>query len=275
MAVQIIGAQGAVTSWTGTFYTALLSKMNAMAATVTAAGDVIDVTALGDYGRNIIPGLGQWTAQLEGFAKIGSAPALGNTGLVAYTGSTNIYIDSFTININAQVHETTAFNASAPLWKTFRPGVVNWSGTMNARLDDVAAAPLPLAVGGSPVSAVFTYGTNATLTGNIVITSVAPSVRVGGISVVPITFNGTGTLTPNSGGNSILGTTAFGGTSASGIPEWNSDGASAKPLTITTNSGNTLVGADGFWSSLSITAGVSQAVMLTVGVQGSGSLTAT
>ena len=274
MAVQIIGAQGALTSWTGTFYTALLSKMNAMAATVTAAGDVIDVTALGDYGRVIIPGLGQWTAQLEGFAKIGSVPALGNTGLVAYSGSTNVYIDSYTININAAVHETTAFNGTAPTWKTFRPGVVNWSGTMNARLDDAAASPLPLAVGGSPVSATFTYGTTATLAGNIVITSVAPAIRVGGISLVPITFNGTSTLTP-AGANSILGTTAFGGSAATGIPEWNDNGSSAKPLTITTNSGNTLVGADGFWSSLSINVGVSQAVMVSVGVQGSGSMTAT
>ena len=185
-------------------------------------------------------------------------------------------IDSFTINLNAQVHETTAFNASAPTWKTFRPGVVNWSGSMMARLDDGNAAPLPLAVGGSAVSCVFTYGTTATLTGDIVISSVAPAIRVGSLSLIPITFNGTGQLLPG-GANSILGSTAF-ATGASGIPEWNDNGSSAKPIVIQTTStpsSKTLTGADGFWSSISLTASVSEVVRVSVGVQGSGSLTAT
>lgn len=270
---QIIGAQGTLSSWTGTFYSNLRTKLTETAVTIAASRDTVDVTGLGQYGRSVIPGLGQWTAQVEGTANIGSAPALGNTGLVAYTGSTSVLIDSFTLNINAQVHETTAFNGTPPTWKTFRPGVVNWSGTMTARLDDGNAAPLPLTIGGTPVSAVFTYGTTATLTGDIVIASVAPAIRIGSLSLIPITFNGTGVLTA-AGANDIFGATAFADpTSSAGIPEWNANGSSAKPIVMTTASGRTLTGADGFWSSISLTASVSDLTRVSVGVQGSGSMT--
>lgn len=275
MARQVIGAEGTVASWTGTFYSNLVSKTRPMSVTVQASADAIDFTGLGSYGREFRSGLGQWTANIEAYTltqSTNTAPNIGNAGNVTFTNSTNVYIDSFTVNINAPAIETTTFNPTV-LWRTFRPGVATWSGTLNARIDDTNNVPLPFLTTNAAVSATFTYDTNATLAGNIIITNVAPAMSVDGVTVVPITFQGTGALTP-AGTASVLGTTAF-CTGATGIPEWNSDGSSAKALTINLAGSNTLTGADSFWTSLALTCGVSQATRLAIGVRGSGQLAST
>jgi hypothetical protein len=267
MAYQPIGAEGTVSSWTGTFNANLLSKFRPMSAAVAVTADSFETTGLGVAAQTALSGLGSVTATLQGYAF--ATPQIGNSGLVTFTNSTNVYIDGYTINLQAGVIETTAFSASPPvLWKTFRPNISNFSGTMSVRIDDTNDPVLQTAANGAGIAATFTYGSGATIAGNIIITGSSPTITVGGITTANLSFVGNGQLTP-AGANSIFGTTAF------GIPEW-SQGGSLQPLVIALKTGtNTLTIADAFWNSLALTVQVGQRTMLNVGVQGSGAVTLT
>ena len=278
MGYQTIGVEGNLTSWAGTFYSNLVSKIRSQRVNVTIGNQTIDVTGLGSYGATFIPGLSDWSATIDAFTltqSTNTAPNTGENANVTFTNSTNVYIDSYTLNIESVPVEITNFSASPPvLWRSFRPDMIRWSGTMNARIDSANDILLPFLSNASPVSATFTYDTNATLAGSILITRTDPAIQVGGAAVLPISFVGTGTLTP-AGTASVIGTTAFGGTSDTGIPEWNSSGSSAKAFVVALNSGNTLTGVDSFWQSLSLSVGVGQATKLAIGVRGSGGLSIT
>lgn len=283
MGYQTTGAEGTVTSWAGSDNAALLSAVRAMSASVQAVGESIEVTGLGDYGMRSIPGLISWTAALEGYPlTLSSAPQIGNVGNVSFTNAGNVMIESFTLNLSADVHDITALGAS-PTYRTFRPGKIRWSGTLNAKLDHTLTPVLPALVGAAPLAATFTYGTTATAAGDIQITNVAPAISVGNISVVPITFVGTGKIAL-AGANSIFGAKTYGrfsgesgASAAADMPANSSVSGTLQPLVINLSRDGTqvLTGADAFWSSLAITCGVGAATKISIGVQGSGSILCT
>jgi len=265
MAYQTTGAEGTVTSWGGTFNANLLSRFSPMSASVQVTADSFEVTELGEQAQKFISGLGAATATLSGYAFATSQ--LGNAGNVTFANSTNVFIDGFSLNVSAASLETTAL-APTMLWKTFRPGIMGWSGTLSVRIDDTANPLMPTAANGSGVAATFTYGSGATLAGDIIITGSSPALTVGSITTANLSFVGTGLLTP-AGANSIFGTTAF------GQPPW-SLGGTPNPLVIAlVTSTNTLTIADSFWNSLALTVQVGQRTMLNVGVQGSGAVSLT
>ena len=274
MAYPVTGVEGALTSWSGTFYSNLVSKMTAMQASLRVSSPPQNVTPLGAAYDSYIPSIGTWEGTISGrgFA----TPRLGNAGLIAFSGGGGgyaLHVDSIAVRITAGVVPITGMASTGPTWERFRPTQSTWAATVRCKVDSATALVLPdlaSATGTASLSTVtMTYGktSDATLAGTAAIVSVSPTIQVGAASMVELALQGTGTLTP-AGAGSILGSTAF------GVPEW--DQASGLPdttqspsLLVTMASGKTFTGC-GFWKSIDLSWDVRSPVALSIGVQGTG-----
>jgi len=108
--------------------------------------------------------------------------AAGNTNT-----TTNVY--SWNLSIECDELETTDFGSSGE--KEFLPGLTEWSGSFNVRLDDTTAMP---SIGAATeielqISGAFGYK------GDAFIKSINPVGEVSGLFECTINFRGTGTLT--------------------------------------------------------------------------------
>ena len=274
MAFPVIGAEGAVTSLGtgGNFYATLLSRMKPNEANISISADQVETTGFNTGANTYTPGIRSWGANINGHAF--ATPILGNQSVVAFSsGGYAVHVDSFTLNITAPAMDYTSLNTAvagtAPTWRSFRPGASNWTATVNAKVDNSTAVVLPGAAGSSGATVTFTYQDDATdeaLAGTAFIERVEVGASVGSFTAVTLSLRGTGALTP-AGDGSPFGTTAF------GVPLWSEGGSAVGAMVFTAYSGRTYTGADSFWKSLQLACNVGESVKLSVGLQGTGTMT--
>lgn len=115
----------------------------------------------------------------------------GKSGTVTYaTGyAANVY--SWSADVTADVLESTAFAGDG--FKTFLPGLNNWSGSFESRLDDTVTTKNR--VGAAAAEAIFLGTAGVSITGDIIITGASYSVAVDGIATITWSFQGTGAPT--------------------------------------------------------------------------------
>lgn len=118
----------------------------------------------------------------------------GKNGSVTFDTGYVLHVKSWTIDYIGDVIDTSDFVDSAAGYRTFLPGVTSWSGSYEATLDESTGVTGP---GADPASATFTAASGRTYIGNIIVTSVSPSLVFDGEATVSISFQGTAGLSVN------------------------------------------------------------------------------
>jgi predicted secreted protein len=215
--------------------------------------------------RTYTSGLGQWTGTFNGRWPGGGA-SVGLTASISTDGSAYVTgIQDFTVQINAQAYDITSFDDGATAWRSFKPGILDWTVSFNALIDDTTSMAMGAAEAESEtftIKLLESGADDATLSGEGLIESLAPSVRVGELNRVAYLIRGTGVLTANAGTGGEVWPFADG---AVGLPE-------ATEVVVTYDSGKTVTGTC-FYTGLSLAVARGALIDSTCNVQGTGAVT--
>lgn len=277
---QFMVDNGAVTSWgSSTANSDLISNGLAPASfelSMSVPENDVTVFSASAQNRAWIPGLGEWSGTIT--SQISPA-ALGANGSVTFSGLGG-NISGYTLNLNANATESTVFSGSGVAWKTFLPGLFDWSGTFTGDLDDTTA----IVTGASSGGTIWTLGgataslvlklldegtTDHTFTGNAYVTQASPSIRIGEKAGASYNFRGTSNLTAagQTAGNTYTNPFEYDITNNTGVIQR----PAADPIVLTADTGRTYEGS-AFWTSIAISCAVDQPITVTVGFRGSGAL---
>ena len=214
-----------------------------------------------------ISGLRSWTASFAGrFPR--SSPAMGHEGLATY-GSMSVGsgyllgLTGWSLSLSCESFDDTALASSPPTWRSFVPGLITGTGTMDVRIDDTTA----LEVG---TEGAITLRTNVESTednrisGSIIVTGVSPSVAVGSKNTAQISFAFTGDIS-SAGDNPILPAGALGAAAELTKPDITD--------VVLRASGSRDYDGSAFWTALNINCAIGSPIDVTGTLQGTGALT--
>ena len=261
-----VGLTGLVTSWANNSHLigAGVAGSKPSAFTLNLEADEFDTTPFTSGGAvytSHLSGLRSITGEIR--TRIDGAK-LGNTGLITFSSGYVVGAKSYNLNLSATEHETTAFNATAPVAKTWIPGLLSWEGSYRCNHDDTTAAAQ---VGGiASASAVFRTiddSTDHTLTGNIITTRGPITVQVGELAEIEYAFKGDGAL------------------AVAGTGTWTSPFVASVPANVANTAGSLVLQAvtsrtftfSAFWTRIAIEVAVGQPITFVVGFRGSGDVT--
>lgn len=258
----VTGLTGEVDSWSGTFNAALLALLAPAEFSLDMTGADLDTTAFNTSAgsqaivETHIPALREWRGSFSGSQATATNGILGGVSGASYTNN----VRAWDITLEASDLDTTVFNTSAS-WKTFAPGLVRWSGSYEALVDDTTSIAIPDA---SAQSATFTLTTSNTWAGSIFTTGAQVTSRVGDLAVVRYSFRGSGHITVT-GSAAVMTATSTQATPAAG----------SLVLMAKDNNGSSDVKYTGsaFWTSIAVSNRVGEELKATVGFRGTGALT--
>lgn len=274
MAAPTIGAQGIITSWTGTANGNFLTQLGEHSATLTMDGGTTDRTA---YAASLASrahgaGLRSWGGTITGRLLTSSTPQTGYAGSLAFSGSDmyNDHIRSWNMNIVAGEHDATTYNASATAagWKSFRPGLVSASGSYEALVDATNPLEHMFSAATSLPTGTFTLTSGNTLAASVIPTQSSLAIPVGDLNSVNYSYQTSGAITAAGTGNLWAAGTIP-------LPEWDesgTDGVADTTLTFQAAASRTYAGA-AFWTSVSITHNPASYIEVVITFRGSGALT--
>lgn len=122
------------------------------------------------------------------------ATYLGQDGVVKIGANAIAEVKSFSVEETGESVEDTA---QGDTWRTFKPGLKSFSGTIEAQFDDTDATGQSLLnIGDEPTLILFPMGDNEgiKLTGNVVITGRSITSELESIVTASFSFQGNGEL---------------------------------------------------------------------------------
>lgn len=263
----VTGLRGEVDSWSGTFNAATLALITPAEFSLRMTNADLDTTAFVNsanthaVAKTMIPGLRDWSGSFTGPSVDGSGVASNGIAGSVTGANYSAQVQAWELDLVAAELDSTLFGTSGS-WRTFAPGLVEWSGTYDALVDDSTAVAL---VDDTPVTATFQLRTSNTWVGTIFTTSADVVSRVGELATVRYAFRGSGHLDVNG--------------SAAIMPD--NSGALATPvagsLVLKTYENNgtgerTLTGS-AFWTRIRASVRTGEVVKATVDFRGTGALT--
>jgi hypothetical protein len=260
MAGPTVGLTGVVTSWgSDTEFTYELVKdlmrPNEFSLNMNNADlDTTPFTGPTVYG-SALPGLREWSGSIAGFLGTSGTPASDGIGGLVATAEYDLLVRSWEITLTADALDVTNWTDLSARWKGYAPGIVRWSGTYEAIIDNATHIGIPAAAAGA---ATFTLSSGNSWAGNIFTTQIGAAVRVGDVNVARFAFRGTGDVT-------FTGSNAGVRAGALATPE-------AESLVLTAYSGRTYTG-NAFWTSIRTTCNIGDAIKTSVDFRGTGALT--
>lgn len=259
----VTGLTGEVSSWNGTFNAALLALLAPAEFSLEMTGASLETTAFTPATgtqtvvATKIPGLREWRGSFAGSQATATNGIAGTVSGANY--STNVR--AWEITMTAAELDTTVFQ-TANSWKTFAPGLVAWSGTYEALVDDTTLVAVPDV---ATVTATFSIDASNSWIGSIFTTGATVTGRVGDLFVVQYTFEGTGHL-ESSGTAAVLpdnnGTVAT--PAAGSLVLYARDNNGTNDRTYT---------GSAFWTRIAVSCRVGEVVRGTVNFRGTGALT--
>jgi hypothetical protein len=274
MGYQTIGLEGTITSWAGTNNATLIAAITEHTCQLNIDGGTADRTGYAASLSSMAmgPGLRSWGGTISGrFSGSGTAE-VGYLGAVTYAAGNVLHVTDWKLDVKAKELDITTYNASTTAvgWKSFRPGILNWSGSYGTLVDSGVAPTLPSAPGVASTSAVFTITTGKTLTGNILPSQVGLAIPVGDLNKLSYSFVGDGAFT-SAGANSLFPAAVV------ALPMWDEtsgDGVADTALVFKSNTGTggTFTG-NAFWTGISITHKPNAYIDVSVTFRGSGAMT--
>jgi hypothetical protein len=256
-----VGYSGIVTSWASN--TQLIATGAAPASfTLTESADSFPSTVMGAslLANSNLKGLRSWTVGIEAIRPGSPAGQTGHTATVAFAPGYVANCTAFDINFQAAAFESTIMGASDTTnrWKQFLPGLISWSGSYTALVDDTTATVSPAGTS-EPATMTLTVSTGLSFAGSVFTTGATRSVNTQGISTIDYTFVGSGNVT-------VTGATLpFAAASSIAIPAPGS-------LVLTAASGRTFTGS-AFWTGVRMRTPVAGQITTSITAQGSGALT--
>lgn len=270
MSVPTLGIEGAVTSWTGTANTQLLTNLKCYGATLNVQGNTSDRTPFSPTANTMQfgGGLREWSGTIR--ARFATTPLVGYTGAVSFASGDVLWVQRWSMDISAASLDITSLGSTATGagWKSFRPGVLSWRGSYEGLLDSGTATTLPFTPQTAPASATFTIATSQTLGGTILIDPLGLTFNVGDLNKKSVSFVGSGTLTSAGSSNMFAA-------GAVAIPDWDTSGTDGVPdsdLVFTASSGRTFTGP-AFWTGISVTVDPASFTEVSINFKGAGALT--
>lgn len=262
MAGPIVGITAAI-SWGGTQHASLAGTgVEGQQFTLNNSAEEFDTTIFGATGpTSHIKGLVSGEGTINGLLKV---PDHGAGGLVTFSAGTVINVTGWDMELTREEFDSTVFNATAPTFKSYLPGLWTWNGSFSGYLDDTTAMTLP-ANSNEPATGTFKYqekgGTDNTLSGSIFTTAANVSASPRQINSLDYNFQGSGALTQStpSAGVGIFPNGAVGN-------------EAAQTLVLTASTGRTFTGS-AFWKSISISCRMGGLVTVRVGFRYSGTIT--
>jgi hypothetical protein len=260
MAGPTVGLTGAVTSWgsNGTFADNIAKDLN-LPAEFTLDMDGVDLDVTPFVGPTIVethtPGLRSWGGTITGF--LGSSSGQDALGGAVATAEYDLNVRSWNMTLTARELDVTSWTNLSTRWMAYAPGLVSWSGSYEAIIDNATALSIPSSSTGTGT---FTISSGNYWEGSIFSTRVGAVVRVGDVNIARYDFRGTGHLT-------VVGSNA-------GMPANSGSVATpiAETMVLTAYTGRTYTGS-AFWRSIQATCNIGQAIQTVIGFRGSGALT--
>lgn len=238
------GISGDVASWTNN--AALISSASEPVRwTMDMDSSPVETTVFGSSTGTSIGSLRSATGLIT--SRI-SAAATGAGGDVTWASSLAyaIRVQQWALTISARVHDVTEMDdSSEPEWRSFVPGLVNWSGTYEGMLDDTTAITQPTIASDTTSAANITLtvdGSNS-FVGSGFIGQISAAVDPTTLNSVTHNFVGAGELTKN--GTTFIAAGTVGSLSGE-------VGFSTGALTLQAFSGKTFVG-NAFPTSITVT----------------------
>jgi hypothetical protein len=191
-----IGVTGLVTAASGTWNT-LLSRLSVATFTLNEVGGEFDSTEFGSASgivpRQYLPSLRTATVTLEGFS---ATPVVGVTGNIALASGYDVNMFDWDMTINQAAVETTDFNISAA-WRTYTPGLQDWSGTTAGFIDGTTAISNITEVTAAPTKDTLTctISSGNTLSGSVFTRGLNAAVQVADRNIVRYEYRGDSDLT--------------------------------------------------------------------------------
>lgn len=205
-----------------------------------------------------ITGINEWSGTVN--MRFPNPNALtGKCGLLTYANGYATDVVDWSLEISAAAIDVTSQANPCPVWRTYKPGLINWSGSYNAHVDDGITMDFPLQNGSATFKLDAVTPTANSFTGNIYSTNNGVSIVVDDKNTSSHSFRGTGALT--SAGSTPL------------LPTGPITRPTVEEVTITVEGGRTYVG-DAFWESVSITCPVDGLIEVAVNLRGTGDLVA-
>jgi hypothetical protein len=254
MAGPTVGITGLVTSWGTTGFNDNVVKdlMKPAEFSLSMNNGDLDVTPF--TGPTVfgtaIPGLREWSGSISGYH--GSSGGVDGIGGLVATTEYDLNVRSWEISLTADALDVTNWTDLNARWKGYAPGIVRWSGTYEAIIDNATGIGLPPAAAGA---ATFTLSSGNTWAGSIFSTQISAAVRVGDVNIARFAFRGTGDLT-------VTGSNA--GMPAAGIAT-----PVAETLTLTAYTGRTYIGS-AFWTGIRVACNIGDSIKTSVDFRGTG-----
>ena len=261
-----VGVNGNVSSWSsGDDAADILSNIGQYSFDASITADENDATEFSSSGVAAlasIPGLKSISGTMRARFKPGG-PLIGNGGLLTYSaGGYTAGVRQWSLSCSWTSNDSTAFNSTPPVWKSFVPGPLSWSYTAQGLIDSAAAIALPDDPGGSLATVTMKLSEEGATDNTIAGSAYTQASNVGPIepnTLSAVNFNGRGSgdLTFAGGSNILTAGTL-------GIPSYD-----AADLVLKLTTGRTLSGV-AFFTSLGITCDVAGAIDVSIGWQGTG-----
>ena len=240
-------------------YRLLNTSTDPFSASLSVTGETFDVSAFestAPVAKDMEGGLGAWTGQFSGrYPK--NAPAIGHEGLVTFANGYVLGCSGWSITMNCESYDDTAFASTPPTWRTMIPGEISATGSFDVRIDDTT--PLTLLTSGA---ATFRMNTEATddneLSGTIIIDTLNPTISRGARNVATYNFVFDGNVT-SAGDNALFAAGAL------ATPDLTDIVLRAKGAIDYTGSAH--------WTSLTIGSQIGSPIEVSGSLQGSGALT--
>lgn len=227
--------------------------------TVTLDGDEGDVLAFADQGiAQAVKGLTSWSFDFTAHL---STPVMGHVGLVTYAAGYTVHLNEWSIEIERDEADVTAFGAAERAWI---PGPLRWRGEFGGYID--TTTPIArISNPNEPATATFKYdergAVDATLSGTIFTVGASIQVATSAPNSVRYRFRGSGDITQSapSTGTTIIPVGAL------GLQD-------AEDVVLTASTGRTYSGL-AFWRRIGIQVRVGAPVEVSVSARGTGALT--
>lgn len=127
------------------------------------------------------------------------AAITGKKGTVTYDGGSVATINSWSLDVDTNMHDVTSFTTAAPTWRTFVDGLSGWSGSMDGTFDNASTGQKDLITNTLvPVAADVIFELDQIVggkfSGSAYVQSGSFSEDIDGLADVSWSFQGTGAL---------------------------------------------------------------------------------
>ena len=127
------------------------------------------------------------------------AAITGKSGTVSYAGGSVARINSWSLDVDTNMHDVTSFTTDAVAWREFVDGITGWSGSIDGIFDPTSTGQNDMIVATlAPTTGAIVFELDKTaggsFTGSVFLTSLSAGSDIDGTADMSWSVQGTGAL---------------------------------------------------------------------------------